>query len=60
MNQSFYEDRAKEKIKDLLDEGLRSQGFYRSGHRKPGLRAVLPGLSLILIGILGLLAILIL
>ena len=60
MNQSFYEDRAREKIKDLLDEGLRSQDYYSSGSRKSGLRAVLPELSLIVIGILGVLAFLIL
>jgi len=59
MNQTFYEDRAREKIKDLLDEGQRSQTFYRSGFRKSGLRAVLPEFSLILIGILGLLVVLI-
>jgi hypothetical protein len=59
MNQSFYENRTREKIKDLLDEGQRSQGYYRSGSRKSGMRAVLPELSLILIGILGALVILI-
>lgn len=60
MNQTFYEDRAREKIKDLLEEGQKSQEYYRSGFRNSGLRAVLPELSLILIGVLGLLAFLIL
>jgi hypothetical protein len=31
MNQFFYESRAKEKIKDLMEEGIRSQAFHRSG-----------------------------
>jgi len=60
MNHSFYEGRTKEKIKDLLEEGQRNQAFYRSGHRKSSVRAVLPGLFLIFIVLLGMLVLLIL
>lgn len=34
MNHFFYEQRGKEKVKDLLEEGQRSQAFYRSGASK--------------------------
>jgi hypothetical protein len=59
MNHFFYEQRAKENIKNLQAEGLRSQGFYRSGAPKLGLLPGLSKLTLSLLGILGLLALLV-
>ena len=35
MNQAFLEERSKEKINDLLNEGIRSQEYHRN--RKPNL-----------------------
>ena len=37
MNQAFLEERSKEKINDLLDEGVRSQEYHRSRTRKANL-----------------------
>jgi hypothetical protein len=31
MNQYYYESRAKEKIRELQAEGMRSQAYHRSG-----------------------------
>ena len=59
MNHSFLEGRSKEKIKDLLEEGQRSQAYYRSGRRKSRLLPALPRLILILLGILGILVVVI-
>jgi hypothetical protein len=59
MNHSFYEGRTKEKVKDMLEEGQRSQAYYRSGARKSRSVSMLPRLLPILLGILGLLIILI-
>ena len=59
MNQFFYEQRGKEKIKDLMGEGQRSQAYSRSGAPKPGLLSGLPKLILILLGILGILELLV-
>ena len=59
MNQFFYESRGNEKVKDLLNEGQRSQAFYRSGAPKLKLLRGLPKLILILLGILGILQLLI-
>lgn len=56
MNQSFYEIRSKEKINDLLQEGMRSQAYYRS---KPNVSHLLPKLIVTFIGILGILGFLI-
>jgi len=55
MNQFFFETRGKEKVKDLLNEGQRSQAYYGSGASKPSLLNRLPKLILILLGILGIL-----
>jgi len=54
MNYSFLEERSKEKVKDLLEEGQHSQAFYRSGAKKIGALRNLPKLVLLLIGTLGL------
>lgn len=59
MNQFFFEQRAKENIKDLQTEGLRSQEFYRSGAPKPNSLRGMPKLILILLGILGILELLV-
>jgi hypothetical protein len=53
MNQFFYEIRGKEKVKGLMEEGMRSQTFRRSGVTKSSLAHNLPKIVLILIGILG-------
>jgi hypothetical protein len=55
MNQFFYESRAKEKVKNLMEEGMRSQSYSRSGAPKLGLVHGLPKLILVLLGILGVL-----
>jgi len=59
MNQFFYETRGKEKVKGLMDEGMRSQAIRRSGVSKAGLAHHLPKIALMLLGILGLLGILV-
>jgi hypothetical protein len=41
MNQFYYESRGKEKMRELLQEGQRSQAFHRSGARSQGLFAQL-------------------
>jgi len=55
MNHSFYEERAKEKVNDLLEEGQRSQAFYKSGAPRISPLRNLPKLMFLLMGILGLL-----
>ena len=37
MNQAFLEERSKEKINDLLNEGVRSQEYHRNRNRKTNL-----------------------
>jgi len=59
MNQFFYESSSKEKVKDLLNEGQRSQAFYRSGAPKLGLLRGLPKLIIGLLAILGILGLLV-
>ena len=59
MNYSFLENRAKEKVKDLLDEGQRSQAFYKSGVSRINHLRNLPRFILLLLGILGLLLIIV-
>lgn len=51
MNQFFFETRGKEKVRKLMDEGIRSQAYHRS--RVQG--ASLPKLIIIFLGALGLL-----
>lgn len=55
MNEFFYQSRGKEKIKELRNEGQRSQAFHRSGASN---RTPLPGLPKLVIGVLGLLGLL--
>lgn len=54
MNQFFYESRGKEKIKDFMEEGIRSQALHRVG--KP--RRFTFNLSKLALTFLGLLAVL--
>lgn len=59
MNQFFYESRGKEKVKDLMEEGLRGQAIQRSGVSKSAVAHYLPKAVLALLGILGLLGFLV-
>ena len=59
MNDFSYEVMTKEKVKDLQEEGMRSQAFYRSGSSELSLLRGLPRLILMLLGSLGLLELLI-
>ena len=59
MNQFFYESRGKEKVRELRNEGMRSQTFHRSGAPRLGLLRNLPKLILILLGLLGILNLLV-
>lgn len=54
MNQSFYESSSKEKINDLMKEGMMSQAHYRSRASKAGFLSRLPKLILVVLGIVGL------
>lgn len=53
MNQSFLESRSKEKVDDLMKEGMMSQAYYRSGASKTRFFSKLPKLILFVLGILG-------
>ena len=59
MNHFFDEMRGKERVKDLIEEGLRGQAYHRSGASKVNLLFSLPRLILIVLGILGVLGLLI-
>lgn len=59
MNQFFFETRGKEKVNDLLKEGMASQAQYQSGSQKRNLLQRLPKLILLSLGILGILGLLI-
>ena len=52
MNLSFYESRSKEKINDILNEGIMSQAYYRSRDTKTSQLSKLPKLILIVLSIL--------
>jgi hypothetical protein len=56
MNHFFYESSSKQKVKDLLNEGQRSQAFQRSGATKHSLIHGVPKLVMTVLGILGLLS----
>ena len=55
MNYSFYEGRAKEKVREVLEEGKRSQALTKSCSPRISLLRTLPKFMLLLMGILGLL-----
>lgn len=59
MNHFFYESQGREKVRNLRQEGIRSQAFHRSGAPKLGLLRGLPKLILALLGTLGLLGLLV-
>ena len=59
MNQFFYETRGKEKVKALMEEGMRSQKLRQSGAVRSGVLRNLSKLALALLGLLGVLGILI-
>jgi hypothetical protein len=54
MNHSYYESRSKEKLNDLMKEGMMSQAHYRSRSSKAGLLRRLPRFILIVLVIWGL------
>lgn len=58
MNQFFYETRGKEKVKGLLEEGMRSQALRQSRAARSGNLRSLPRLALAALGILGILGVL--
>jgi hypothetical protein len=53
MNEFFYQSRGKEKIRELRDEGMTNQAYYRSGASMSGILSGIPKLILIILGILG-------
>jgi hypothetical protein len=55
MNHFFYESRGKEKVHELMREGINSQEYSRSRSSKIGLLRGLPKLIVFLLGALGLL-----
>jgi len=57
MNQSFFELRSKERIQEVMNEGLTSQAHYRSLNSKPSLISKFPKFVLGILGILGLIQI---
>jgi hypothetical protein len=59
MNHFSYEVMGKEKVKNLQDEGMRSQAFHRFRSPKLSLLRDRPKLILILLGILGILELLV-
>lgn len=59
MNQFYYETRGKEKVNDMMKEGMASQAQYRSGSQKSNLLQRLPKLILVSVSILGILGLLI-
>ena len=59
MNQFFFETRGKEKVNDLMKEGMTSQAQYRSGTQKSGFLHSPLRLIVILVSVLGLLGFLV-
>jgi hypothetical protein len=55
MNQFFFESRGREKVNDLMNEGMRSQAYHRSGASRGNLLSRLPKFVLIVLVILGIL-----
>jgi hypothetical protein len=56
MNQFFYETRGKEKLQEIMKEGLVSQELHRSGANRYGFFQGLPKLIVIAVFILGVLS----
>lgn len=59
MNHYFYETRGRERVNELMAEGMRSQAVRRSGGPERGRRSGLPRAILALVGLLGLLGLLV-
>jgi hypothetical protein len=59
MNDFSYDVIGKEKVRDLQNEGIRSQSFHRSGAPRLSLLRGLPKLILILLRLLGILGLLV-
>ncbi len=55
MNQFFYEMRGKEKVRDLMNEGMQSQAYYRSRDSKANLISKLPKFIVIVLAIVWIL-----
>lgn len=55
MNHFYLESRGKEKARDLMNEGIRSQAYRRSGASRARFISKLPKFILIVLGILGVL-----
>lgn len=58
MNQFFYETRGREKVRELMEEGMRNQACRRCGISKATLLHGLPKAVLVILGILGVLELL--
>ena len=59
MNQFYLESRSKEKVKELMKEGMTSQAYYRSSTSKASFLSRLPKLILVILGILWILQIIV-
>jgi hypothetical protein len=59
MNHFSYDVLGKEKVRDLQNEGVRSQSFHRSGAPRLSLLRGLPKLILMLLSLLGILGLLV-
>lgn len=59
MNHFSYDVMRKEKVRDLQNEGIRSQSFHRSGAPRLSLLRGLPKLILMLLSLLGILGLLV-
>ena len=59
MNHFYIELQVKEKIGDIMNEGLRSQVYHRSGVVKASFLRRLPKLILMILGILGMVGLLV-
>jgi hypothetical protein len=57
MNHSYYESRSKEKLNDLMKEGMMSQAYSRSRSSKTNLLSKLPKFIIFILGALGLIQI---
>jgi hypothetical protein len=56
MNQFFYETRGREKVQEIMKEGLTSQELHRSGAARYGFFHGLPKLIVIAAFVLGVLS----
>ena len=59
MNQFFYETRAREKVQEIMKEGLTSQELHRSGVSRNGFLRGIPKLIVITVFVLGVLGLIV-